>query len=209
MRGVLRLGETVSSSPTSTRIARRARSREDGLGGDQRRRRADPDRQVGRCQLARLRGLLQLQGCRISRSAWARSRAVSAIACTWPRLLSAPVATCPAARRADQRSRRRHAAGARGRAPRVRRLCSRDLPRPLVPRPHRDPHPRIRGRLSCGVVRGQLRGLREGPQEAVWARTRTSRIGSSIEGSMLEAPPLRPPARVERSEAGWSPRPHG
>jgi hypothetical protein len=29
-------------------------------------------------------------------------------------------------------------------------------PRPLVPRPDRHPHPRVRGRLEGGVVRGQL-----------------------------------------------------
>ena len=35
--------------------------------------------------------------------------------------------------------------------------------RPLVPRPDRDPHPRLRGRQPCGVVRGQLRRLRGRP----------------------------------------------
>ena len=34
------------------------------------------------------------------------------------------------------------------------------LTRPLVPRPHRHPYPRIRGRLQGGLVRRQLRGLR-------------------------------------------------
>ena len=38
-------------------------------------------------------------------------------------------------------------------------------PRPHVPRPPRHPHPRLRGRQPCRVVRGQLRGLRgrQGP----------------------------------------------
>ena len=58
-----------------------------------------------------------------------------------------------AARRADERSRRRHAARARGRADRFRGLRRRDLTRSLVPRPHRDAHPRVRGELarSCGT----------------------------------------------------------
>ncbi len=43
---------------------------------------------------------------------------------------------------------------------RLRRLRRRDLARPLVPRPDRDPHPRLRGRQPGDVVRGQLRGLR-------------------------------------------------
>ena len=62
-----------------------------------------------------------------------------------------------APRRADERPRRRHAARARGRATRLRRLRRRDLARPLVPRPRRDPHPRLRGRLPGDVVRGLVR----------------------------------------------------
>ena len=45
-----------------------------------------------------------------------------------------------AAGRADQRPRRRHVAGARGRAAQLRRLRRRHQPRPVVPRPHRDAH---------------------------------------------------------------------
>ena len=37
-------------------------------------------------------------------------------------------------------------------------------PRPLVPRSHRDPHPRLRGRLAGRLVRGQLPGVRRGLQ---------------------------------------------
>ena len=47
-----------------------------------------------------------------------------------------------------------------GRAARLRRLRGGDLTRPLVPRPGRDAHPRLRGRLAGDVVRGQLRGVR-------------------------------------------------
>ena len=65
-----------------------------------------------------------------------------------------------AARRADERPRRRHAARARGRAARLRRLRGRDHPRPLVPRPRRDAHPRLRGRQPGHVVRGHVGRVR-------------------------------------------------
>ena len=61
-----------------------------------------------------------------------------------------------AARRADQRPRRRYPPRAGGGAARLRRLRRGHQPRPLVPRPHRHPHPRVRGRQRGGVVRGQL-----------------------------------------------------
>ncbi len=76
-----------------------------------------------------------------------------------------------AARRADQRSRRRHAARARGGAGGFRRLRRDHQPRPLVPRPHRDPHARLRGREPRRMVRGQLPGLR-GRQDAPPRRRR-------------------------------------
>ena len=37
-------------------------------------------------------------------------------------------------------------------------------PRPLVPRPHRDAHPRVRRRQPCRVFRRQLQRVRRGPQ---------------------------------------------
>ncbi|MCK7473787.1 MAG: ATP-binding cassette domain-containing protein [Rhodopseudomonas palustris] len=46
---------------------------------------------------------------------------------------------------------------------RLRRLRRGHQPRPLVPRPHRHPHPRLRGRQPGRVVRGQLPGLRGRP----------------------------------------------
>ena len=70
-----------------------------------------------------------------------------------------------AARRADQRPRRRHAARAGGGAGGFRRLRRHHQPRPLVPRPHRHPHARLRRRQPRGMVRGQLPGLR-GRQDA-------------------------------------------
>jgi ABC-type multidrug transport system ATPase subunit len=70
-----------------------------------------------------------------------------------------------AARRADERPRRGDAARAGRRAGGFRGLRRHHLPRPVLPRPALHPHPRLRGRGACGVVRGQLRGLR-GRQEA-------------------------------------------
>ena len=66
-----------------------------------------------------------------------------------------------AARRAHQRPRRRDPRQPRERAAGVPRLCRHHLARPLVPRPDRDAHPRLRGRLAVVLVRGQLRVLRE------------------------------------------------
>ena len=51
-------------------------------------------------------------------------------------------------------------ARAGGRTARVRGLRRRHLARPLVPRPHRHAHPRVRRRLAGDVVRGQLGGVR-------------------------------------------------
>ena len=65
-----------------------------------------------------------------------------------------------AARRADQRSRRRHAARPRGGAAGLRRLRRRHQPRSLVPRPHRHAHPGVRRGQQGGLVRGELSGLR-------------------------------------------------
>ena len=47
------------------------------------------------------------------------------------------------------------------RAAGVPRLRRGRLPRPVVPRPGRDAHPRLRGRLEVVLVRGQLRVVRE------------------------------------------------
>ena len=44
----------------------------------------------------------------------------------------------------------------------LRRLRGHHQPRPLVPRPHRHPYPRLRGRQPRRMVRGQLPGLRAG-----------------------------------------------
>jgi ATP-binding cassette ChvD family protein len=71
-----------------------------------------------------------------------------------------------AARRADQRPRCRHAAGAGRRAAHLLGVRRGDLARSLVSRPDRHPHPRLRGRFRGGLVRGELSGLRGRPQEA-------------------------------------------
>ena len=77
-----------------------------------------------------------------------------------------------AAGRADQRPRRRHAAGARRRAAQLRRLRRRDQPRPVVPRPHRHAHAGLRRRQPGGVVRGELPGLRGRPEAPARRRGR-------------------------------------
>jgi energy-coupling factor transporter ATP-binding protein EcfA2 len=69
--------------------------------------------------------------------------AASATGSTW-RSPSRRAATS-AARRADQRPRHRDARLARERPARVPRLRRGHQPRPLVPRPHRDPHPGVGG----------------------------------------------------------------
>ena len=66
----------------------------------------------------------------------------------------------PPPRRADERPRRRHAARPRGGAARLPGLRRRDHARPLVPRPRRDPHPRLRGEQRDDLVRGLVGGLR-------------------------------------------------
>ena len=88
-----------------------------------------------------------------------------------------------AARRADERPRRRHAARARGCAARLRRLRRRHHPRSLVPRPRRDAHPRVRGRLADDVVRGHLgrvRGLGEGDPRRRGARAAPDQVQAAV-----------------------------
>jgi ATP-binding cassette ChvD family protein len=112
----------------------------------------------------RLRGTVRLQGAgpaearrhALGRRAQSRAPGTNARG-RWQRA---------AAGRAVERPGRRHAASTRRGPARLLRLRGRDLARSLVPRPHRHPHPGLRGRFPCRVVRGQLRGLREGPQEA-------------------------------------------
>ena len=75
-----------------------------------------------------------------------------------------------AARRADQRSRHRHAACAGGGAVGVRRLRHGRLPRSLVPGPGRDARAGVRGRFPGPLVRGELRGVRVVPPRATRCR---------------------------------------
>ena len=79
-----------------------------------------------------------------------------------------------AARRADQRPGRRDAARAGGSAAELPRLRRRHLARSLVPRSHRNPHPRLRGRLAGGLVRRQLPGVRRGLQASQRRRRRAA-----------------------------------
>jgi energy-dependent translational throttle protein EttA len=104
---------------------------------------------------------------------------------------------CAAPRRTDQRPRRRHPAGARRGAARLRRLRRGRHPRPLVSRPRRHPHPRLRRRQPGRLVRGQLRRLRgrSAPPARCRGRSAASHplqaVGARLSGSAppLEAPP--------------------
>ena len=93
-----------------------------------------------------------------------------------------------AARRADQRPRRRDVAVTRGRAAGISWLCSGDFPRPVVPRPGRDPHPGVGGRCRRSgpmvLVRGQLRRLRD--QQG---RATRRRGGATARGHVSQAHP--------------------
>ena len=68
------------------------------------------------------------------------------------------------------------------------------IARPLVPRPHRHPHPRVRGRQPGALLRGQLPGVRGQPQAP------PGRGGGPSAANHLPAAhgtELRPTARLE------------
>jgi ATP-binding cassette ChvD family protein len=120
-----------------------------------------------------------------------------------------------AARRAHQRPGRRDPRLAGERPAGVPRLRSRRLPRPLVPRPGRDPHPRLRGHRGgpgeLVLVRGELRLLRG--EQGLAARRRR---GPPAPGHLPQADPrltpsaaaTTPVAAAEPFHPGSSPCPH-
>ena len=151
-------------------VARRARSRQDRLGGDLGRRRTRSRSATARSTAA------PTSRASTSRAPTSRRRSAKLSGGERNRLHLAKLLRTrrqpAAARRADQRPRRRHAARARGGAAVVRRLRGRRLARSLVPRPDRHPRARVRGRLAGALVRGQLRGVRELPPRAARRRGR-------------------------------------
>ena len=157
-------------------IAPGARRQEHRLAGDLRRPRHHQGRQL-RDPLARLRRPLQLQGRAAAavdrRSVRRRAQSRASGQGAERRRQRA------AARRADQRSGHRDAARAGGGAGGFPRLRRGHLARSLVPRPHRDAHPRVRRRFAGRLVRGQLSGIRRGPSSSARARTPRSRIESA------------------------------
>ena len=84
-------------------------------------------------------------------------------------------------RRADQRPRRRDAGLARERAARLPGLRRGHQPRPVVPRPRRDAHPRLRGRRTRTPPRGTGSRATSSPtrrtRSSASARTRRVRTG--------------------------------
>ncbi len=157
-----------------------ARRRQERVAGDLRRPGADHGRQEG-AQQPRVSVELQLPRHRSAeegRAAVGR-RAQSSASCENAHERRQPAA----ARRTDERSRRRHAARARGRADRLRRLRRGDLARSVVPRPHRDAHSRVRGELarSSGTRGTTSRTSRTCTSER--APTPTSRIASRTRSS--------------------------
>ena len=92
---------------------------------------------------------------------------------------------------------------------RLRRLRRGDQPRPLVPRPDRHPHPRLRGGQPGRLVRRQLPDLRGPAPRAARASTPTSRTGSATrrspadDGRPIDDPGRRPPmARRAATQSG-------
>ncbi len=166
--GAIRIGETVKISYVD-QSPLAPRRQEDRVGGDLRRPRPDAARRQEGGPEPRLLRLVQLQGRRPAeegRAALGRREQPRA-----PRQAPQGGRQPAAARRADQRPRHRDARRARGRAGGLRRLRRGHQPRSLLPRPHGDPHPRLRGRQPRGMVRRQLRRLRGG-QEAPPRRRR-------------------------------------
>ena len=137
-------------------VPRHARRRQERVGGDQRRHRRALYRQARR-PVPRLCGGVQLQGQRPAEEGrhplGRRAQPGAPGEDAQKREQRHP------AGRADQRPGRGHPARPGGGPGRVRRLCRDHQPRPLVPRPPGDPHPRLRGRQPRRVVRGQLPGV--------------------------------------------------
>ena len=65
----------------------------------------------------------------------------------------------------------------------VRGLRRRDQPRPVVPGPHRDPHPRVRGRGPRGLVRGQATPTTRRTGRSAWGPRPTGPTASASSGS--------------------------
>jgi ATP-binding cassette ChvD family protein len=97
-----------------------------------------------------------------------------------------------------------------------RRLRRGHQPRPLLPRPDLHPHPRLRRRGPCGMVRGQLRGLRRRQEIAPRRRCPRAQAGEvqeipalTIPGAPNAAHPVTPspsPAASARDRPGRFPR---
>ena len=155
--GEIKVGETVKLSYVEQNRSRH-RPEEDAVGGRLRRPGPHQGRQrrdavAGLCRRVRVQGAGPAEAGRRP----VRWRAEP----SQPRLDPEAGRQPAAARRAHQRPGRRDADQPRRCAARVPGLRRRGQPRPVVPRPRRDPHPRVRGGVEVVLVRGQLPGLRE------------------------------------------------
>ena len=185
--GSIKVGETVKIAYVDQSRGGH-RPQEDAVGGRVRRARLH-QRRPGRDAVPRLRVGLRLQGPGPAEAGRrpVRRRAQPA----QPRADAEDRRQPAAARRADQRPRRRDAVVAGERAAGVPRVRGGRLPRPVVPRPGRDAHPRLRGRLPVVLVRGQLRVVREEQGRAARRRTRRARTGRPTASSPGAEPAVR------------------
>jgi energy-coupling factor transporter ATP-binding protein EcfA2 len=181
--GTLTIGETVQLSYVD-QSAQTPRRRQERLGEHHRRRRGH--RRIGKreinsrayCGTFGFKGAGPAAEGRHPLGRRAQPRA--------PREAAADRRQPAAARRAHQRPRRRHAARPRRGPGGLRRLRGHHQPRSLVPRPHRHPHPRLRGRQQVVWFEGNYEAY-EPTASAPRASTPTSPTASSTSPTLCKA----------------------
>ena len=169
---------------------RRPRRRQDRLRGDHRRPRR-PRASAAARSTAGPTWRRSTSRAPTSRRRSACSPAASATACTWPRcsrtggnvlLLDEPTNDL------DVDTLRALEDGARG----LRRLRGGHQPRPLVPRPHRHPHARLRGRLArCAGSRATSASTRPSARRSSAPRPTSPTASSTSPSPARASPPPR------------------
>ena len=114
-----------------------------------------------------------------SRRRWASSRAANATASILAKLLKSGGNVLLLDEPTNDLDVDNHAGAGRPRSPNSPAPPMVISSRPLVPRPHLHPHPRLRRRGPRGMVRGQLRGLR-GRQEAAFGTRRSGTEANQV-----------------------------